>query len=118
MRRHFYNPNTPLVLGGNSPQGRFSGYNPLSFREMPYYLGTIAPVLVLALGLVSAGFYGWLVLAVLILSRSKIIWWATERAWGKFSYTADTNFFARLRTRPLLARTRSANVAGNVGSLR
>src|SRR3984893_14291594 len=84
----------------------------------PYYLGTIAPVLVLALGLVSAGFYGWLVLAVLILAGSKIIWWATERAWGKFSYTADTNFFARLRTRPLLARTRSANVAGNVGSLR
>jgi hypothetical protein len=62
------------------------------------------------LGLVSAGFYGWLVLAVLILAGSKIIWWAAERAWGKFSYTADTNFFARLRTRPLLAvRPEGAN---------
>jgi len=31
MRRHFYNPNTP-VFGGNGPQGRFSGYNPLSLH--------------------------------------------------------------------------------------
>jgi hypothetical protein len=44
----------------------------------------IAPVLVLAFGFVSVGLYGWLVLAVLILVGSKIIWWATERAWGKF----------------------------------
>jgi len=32
MRRHFYNPNTPPVFGGNGPQGRFSGYNPLSLH--------------------------------------------------------------------------------------
>src|SRR5712692_8919368 len=51
----------------------------------PYYLAMIVPVLVLASGIRSVDFYGWLVLAVLILAGSKIIWWATERAWGKFS---------------------------------
>lgn len=51
----------------------------------PYYLAMTAPVLVFASGLVSADFYGWLVLGVLILAGSKVIWWATERAWGKFS---------------------------------
>ena len=51
----------------------------------PYYLAMIAPVLVLASGIISADFYAWLSLAVLILGGSTIIWWATERAWGKFS---------------------------------
>jgi len=51
----------------------------------PFYLSMIAPVLVLAFGIVAVGFYGWLLLCVLILGGSWIIWWATERAWGKFS---------------------------------
>ena len=51
----------------------------------PYYLAMIAPVLVLAFGIVSTDFYGWLLFGALILAGSKIIWWATERAWGKFS---------------------------------
>jgi hypothetical protein len=51
----------------------------------PYYLGMIVPVAVLASGIVSVGFSGWLALGALILAGSKIIWWATERAWGKFS---------------------------------
>jgi|SRR6266852_3518234 len=51
----------------------------------PYYLAMVAPVLVLASGIVTVDFSGWLVLGVLILAGSKIIWWATERAWGKFS---------------------------------
>src|SRR5882672_6909456 len=51
----------------------------------PYYLAMIAPVLVLGSGVVGVGLFGWLVLGVLILAGSKIIWWATERAWGKFS---------------------------------
>ena len=51
----------------------------------PYYLAMIAPVLVIASGSVSAGLYGWFLLGVLILAGSKIVWWATERAWGKFS---------------------------------
>ncbi|MPZ41265.1 MAG: hypothetical protein GEU95_25115 [Rhizobiales bacterium] len=51
----------------------------------PYYLAMLLPVLVLASGLISVGFYGWLSLAVLILGGGMIIWWMTERAWGKFS---------------------------------
>ena len=51
----------------------------------PYYLAMIVPVLVLGSGMVSVDWYGWLVLAVLIIGGSKFIWWATERAWGKFS---------------------------------
>ena len=51
----------------------------------PYYLAMIVPVLVLASGMATAGSYEWLILGVLILAGSKIIWWATERAWGKFS---------------------------------
>ncbi len=51
----------------------------------PYYLAMIAPVLVLASGPISAGFYAWLGLGLLILAGSKIIWWTTERAWGRFS---------------------------------
>jgi len=49
----------------------------------------IAPVLVLASGVIPVDFYGWLLLAVLILGGSMIIWWATERAWGKFSSLRD-----------------------------
>lgn len=51
----------------------------------PYYLAMTIPVLLLAAGIFSAGFYSWLVLAIVILGGSKIIWWATERAWGMFS---------------------------------
>jgi hypothetical protein len=39
----------------------------------------------LALGTVDASISLWLVLAVLILLGDKIIWWATERAWGTFT---------------------------------
>jgi hypothetical protein len=51
----------------------------------PFYLAMIVPVLALASGVVAAGSYGWLALAVLLLAGGKIIWWITERAWGKFS---------------------------------
>ena len=51
----------------------------------PYYLAMVVPVLLLAAGILSAGFYGWFMLAVVILGGGKIIWWATERAWGTFS---------------------------------
>jgi hypothetical protein len=36
-------------------------------------------------GILRADFLGWLVLAAVILLGGKFIWWATERAWGKFS---------------------------------
>jgi hypothetical protein len=51
----------------------------------PYYLAMIAPVLVLGSGMVSAGIYEWIVLGVIVVGGSKLIWWATERTWGKFS---------------------------------
>src|SRR5258706_5709511 len=51
----------------------------------PYYIAMIAPVLALGSGIVDVDLLGWLVLAVIILVGSKLIWWATERAWGKFS---------------------------------
>src|SRR5262249_30985424 len=49
----------------------------------PYYLIMIVPVLVF--GSASLGIYQWIALGVLIVAGSKLIWWATERAWGKFS---------------------------------
>jgi hypothetical protein len=49
----------------------------------PYYLAMIVPVL--ALSFISSGIYEWITLAVIIIGGSKLIWWATERAWGKFS---------------------------------
>jgi hypothetical protein len=51
----------------------------------PYYLAMSVPVLVLASGTVGADFYGWFALGALILAGSRLIWWATERVWGKFS---------------------------------
>jgi hypothetical protein len=44
-----------------------------------------APVVALGSGFVSGGIYAWLVLAGVILLGSKFLWWATERAWGKYS---------------------------------
>ncbi len=44
-----------------------------------------APVVALGSGLVAAGIYAWLVLVGVILLGSKLLWWATERAWGKYS---------------------------------
>ena len=51
----------------------------------PYYLAMIAPVLLVASGIITVGSYGWLVLAVLVLGGGWIIWWLTERAWGTYS---------------------------------
>ena len=51
----------------------------------PYYLVMIVPVIALGTGLVTVGILGWVCLGVIILGGSGLIWWATERAWGKFS---------------------------------
>src|SRR5262249_32039749 len=51
----------------------------------PYYLAMIAPTFVLGSGIVTVGIYGWFVLTCVILLGSKLIWWMTERAWGRFS---------------------------------
>jgi hypothetical protein len=51
----------------------------------PYYLAMIIPVLVVGTGVVPLDLYGWLALGFVILGGGYAIWWATERAWGKFS---------------------------------
>lgn len=51
----------------------------------PYYLAMIVPVMALGAGLVTVGTLGWVWLGLIILGGSGLIWWATERAWGKFS---------------------------------
>jgi hypothetical protein len=50
----------------------------------PFYLAMIVPVILLATDIVSTSFRGWLGLAVFILLGGWIIWWATERGWGKY----------------------------------
>ena len=51
----------------------------------PYYLITMVPVIALGAGPVSVGTFGWVCLGVIILGGSGLIWWVTERAWGRFS---------------------------------
>ena len=51
----------------------------------PYYLAMIVPVLALGIAPVLITLTGWFAIAVAILLGSKLIRWATERAWGKFS---------------------------------
>jgi hypothetical protein len=51
----------------------------------PYYLAMIAPVIMLGSGAVPADIYVWSAAAGVILLGGKLLWWATERAWGKFS---------------------------------
>jgi hypothetical protein len=51
----------------------------------PYYLAMIVPVLALGIGILPDGLYAWLILGAIIVLGSKTIWWATERAWGRFS---------------------------------
>jgi hypothetical protein len=50
----------------------------------------IGPVLVISL--IASGIYEWIALGVVIVTGDKLIWWATERAWGKFSVSvSDTS---------------------------
>jgi hypothetical protein len=72
-------------LDGHSVHSQFKAVRTDCRYTGPYYLAMIAPVLVVASGIISVDFYPWLSLAVLILGGSMIIWWATERAWRKFS---------------------------------
>jgi hypothetical protein len=45
----------------------------------------IVPVAVVGLGIAPLSPYGWVALGGFMLGGGYIIWWATERAWGKFS---------------------------------
>jgi len=49
----------------------------------PYYFAMIIPIVAAAITPLSL--YGWAALWIFIITGSGIIWWATERAWGKFS---------------------------------
>jgi hypothetical protein len=51
----------------------------------PYFIAMSAPVLLLAMGVVSGGFVAWTILGLIILAGTGIIWWASESALGKFS---------------------------------
>jgi hypothetical protein len=51
----------------------------------PYYLVMIVPVMALGMGSVTIGMFEWIGLGMIILGGSGLIWWVTERAWGKFS---------------------------------
>lgn len=51
----------------------------------PFYLVLIIPVLLHGFGLFPFGPYAWWILGAVILFGGKIIWWATEATWGKFS---------------------------------
>ena len=48
-----------------------------------FYLAMIVPVL--GLGVISSGIYEWIALGAVIVGGSLLIWWGTERAWGKFT---------------------------------
>jgi hypothetical protein len=50
----------------------------------PYYLAMVVPVAALGVTPVSMPLAGWVALAAAILLGSRLIWWATEHAWGKF----------------------------------
>ena len=50
----------------------------------PYYLAMTLPVLVLGTVSASTGLLEWIALGACILAGGKLLWWATERAWGKF----------------------------------
>jgi len=51
----------------------------------PYYLLMTVPVVLLGSGVVAGGFFAWLLLVCVVLLGSKLLWWATESAWGEFS---------------------------------
>ncbi len=51
----------------------------------PFYLTLVIPVALHGLDLFPLGPYAWWILGGTILFGGKIIWWATEAAWGKFS---------------------------------
>ena len=51
----------------------------------PYYLLLTIPVALHGTQTLPLGGYGWWGLGVAILIGGKVIWWASERAWGKYS---------------------------------
>jgi len=54
----------------------------------PNYLAIIVPVIVAGVGIVPLTPLGWIALGIVALGGSGLIWFATERAWGKFRQAA------------------------------
>ena len=50
----------------------------------PFYLAMILPVLVLGTVGTSTDLAEWIALGLLIEVGGRLLWWATERAWGTF----------------------------------
>jgi len=53
----------------------------------PFYLVLIVPTLVA--GWTDARMAAWIALAALILIGGKVIWWVSERAWGRYGEAAN-----------------------------
>ena len=53
----------------------------------PFYLVLILPALIA--GWADAPMPVWIALAALILIGGKVIWWASERAWGRYEEAAN-----------------------------
>jgi len=51
----------------------------------PFYLIMLIPVFGAGWWSDVISIYGWIALGAMIVVGGKIIWWSTERAWGKFS---------------------------------
>jgi hypothetical protein len=51
----------------------------------PFYIAMIVPAIALGTGFVVVGMLGWISFAAFMAGGSVLIWWATERTWGKFS---------------------------------
>jgi hypothetical protein len=51
----------------------------------PFYVAMVIPVLALGNTMYTSSMLAWMALGAFIIFGSKVIWWATERAWGKYS---------------------------------
>jgi len=51
----------------------------------PYYLIMIVPVALIGIRNPAVGLWGWILLGLLIGLGGQLLWWATERAWGRYS---------------------------------
>ena len=50
----------------------------------PFYLFLIIPVILFGTGVFAQRDYVWVILGLLIVFGGKLIWWATEAAWGRY----------------------------------
>jgi hypothetical protein len=51
----------------------------------PFYVAMVIPVVALGNTMHASSMFAWIALGAFIVFGSKVIWWATERAWGRYS---------------------------------